>query len=54
MPSPFTKMHLVFIARGPVNDHKLQRAVKLSVEKYCSVSASLGEVDVTWEARIES
>ena len=54
VPSPFTKMHLVFIARGPVNDHKLQRAVKLSVEKYCSVSASLGEVDVTWEARIES
>ena len=51
VPSPFTKMHLVFIAKGAVDDHKLQRAVKLSVEKYCSVSATLGDVEVTWEAR---
>ena len=53
IPSPFTAMHLVFIARGPVDEHKLQRAVRLSVEKYCSVSKTLGEVVVTWEARRE-
>jgi putative redox protein len=54
VPSPFTRVKLVFIARGKVDDHKLQRAVQLSVEKYCSVSATLAsEVEVTWEARLE-
>ena len=36
-PSPFTKVHLRFVAHGGVDAHKLERAVKLSVEKYCSV-----------------
>ncbi len=54
VPSPFTRITLVFVARGKVDDHKLQRAVKLSVEKYCSVSATLApEVVVSWEARLE-
>lgn len=52
-PSPFTQMKLVFIARGQVDQHKLERAVSLSVEKYCSARATLGGVDVTWEARLE-
>ena len=55
VPSPFTRIKLVFVARGKVDDHKLQRAVKLSVEKYCSVSATLaGDVELTWEARLEA
>ncbi len=55
VPSPFTAMHLVFIARGAVDERKLQRAVSLGVEKYCSVSATLAEdVKITWEARLES
>lgn len=55
VPSPFTRINLVFVARGNVDDHKLQRAVKLSVEKYCSVSVTLSsEVAVTWEARLEA
>ena len=55
VPSPFTKIHLVFVATGNVDAHKLQRAVGLAVEKYCSVSAALrDDVDVTWEARLES
>lgn len=53
IPSPFTRMKLVFVARGNVDEHKLQRAVSLAVEKYCSVSATLGDVDITWEARRE-
>lgn len=52
-PSPFTAMKLVFVARGSVDEHKLQRAVSLSVEKYCSARATLGDVVVTWEARLE-
>ena len=55
VPSPFTRVKLVFVARGKVDDHKLQRAVKLAVEKYCSVSATLAsDVEITWEARLES
>ena len=52
-PAPFTRMKLVFIAQGDVNDAKLQRAVSLAVEKYCSARATLGGVEVTWEARRE-
>ena len=52
-PAPFTRMKLVFIAKGEVNDAKLQRAVSLAVEKYCSARATLGGVEVTWEARRE-
>ena len=54
VPSPFARMKLVFVARGKVDEHKLQRAVSLAVEKYCSARASLGpDVEVTWEARLE-
>jgi putative redox protein len=54
-PSPFVRMKLVFVARGNgLDDHKLQRAVALAVEKYCSARATLDAgVDVTWEARID-
>jgi putative redox protein len=53
-PSPFLRMKVVFLAKGAVDDKKLQRAVSLSVEKYCSVRATLGSgVEVTWEARRE-
>lgn len=56
VPSPFVAMKLVFVARGTgLDDHKLQRAVGLAVEKYCSARANLGpEVAVRWEARIEA
>jgi putative redox protein len=52
-PSPFTAMKLVFVARGAVDDHKLQRAVSLAVDKYCSARATLGNLEITWEARRE-
>jgi putative redox protein len=52
--SPFTRMKLVFVARGRVDEHKLQRAVGLAVEKYCSARATLGgDVEVVWEAKLE-
>ncbi|MDQ3032600.1 MAG: OsmC family protein [Myxococcota bacterium] len=53
-PSPFTRVRIVFVARGSVDEHKLRRAVSLSVEKYCSVRATMsGDVDVQWDARLE-
>lgn len=50
-PAPLTRAHLKFIAHGGVNAHKLERAVQLAVEKYCSVSESLkSEIQITHEA----
>jgi putative redox protein len=54
IPAPFTRMKLVFVAKGAVDEGKLQRAVSLAVEKYCSARATLGGVEVTWEARREA
>lgn len=52
-PAPFVRAKLVFEASGAVDPHKLERAVGLAVEKYCSVGATLsGDVEVTWEARL--
>lgn len=53
VPAPFTKIEMVFYARGAVDDHKLQRATQLAVEKYCSVAATLDpKVEVTWRAQL--
>lgn len=53
VPSPYTAIELVFSARGAIDDHKLQRAVGLAVEKYCSVSASLKpEIKISWRAQL--
>ncbi len=42
IPSPFTKIHLSFKIHGENLDlPKCEKAVSLSLEKYCSVSASL-------------
>jgi putative redox protein len=52
VPSPFTHIRLVFTATGGVDDHKLQRAAALAVEKYCSAIASLNPaLQVSWLAR---
>lgn len=52
-PAPFVAAHLVFKAKGDIADNKLQRAVALSVEKYCSVGLSLDpNIKVTWEAQL--
>lgn len=42
-PKVFTHIHLHFIVTGRQLDaHKVERAIKLSAEKYCSASAMLG------------
>ena len=40
-PYAFTKIHLHYIVRGQVNPEKLERAIRLSEDKYCSVLATL-------------
>ena len=44
MPDPpytFTSIHLFYIVRGNVNPDKLEKAIRLSEDKYCSVISSL-------------
>ena len=41
IPAVFTKIHLKFKGYGPIDLGKLQSAVDLSIEKYCSVSRML-------------
>ncbi|MES9880726.1 MAG: OsmC family protein, partial [Sedimenticola sp.] len=44
-PKVFTRIHVHFIVSGPgLTEKALERAVKLSAEKYCSASLMLGEV----------
>lgn len=51
IPAVYESVHLRYEVGGDIPDNKLQRAVKLSVEKYCSVASMLlPSVVVTWEA----
>ncbi|PHQ79690.1 MAG: hypothetical protein COB65_12280 [Thalassobium sp.] len=40
-PSLFDKIHVTFHAKGDLDEKKLNRAVSLSMEKYCSVAMTL-------------
>lgn len=40
-PSVYTSIHLTYLVRGEVSKKSMEDAVKLSKEKYCSVSAML-------------
>jgi len=52
-PKVFTKIHLTFIFKGAnLNKANIEKAVKLSQEKYCSVSAMLSKsVDISYEIK---
>ncbi|RUO76824.1 OsmC family protein [Pseudidiomarina taiwanensis] len=54
-PAVFTKIHLHFIVTGTdVNPTHVERAVKLSADKYCSVAKMLeASVELTHDFRIE-
>lgn len=53
-PKVFTKIHLVYIVTGRgLAAHHVERAVKLSQEKYCSASLMLGKVaELTHEWKV--
>jgi putative redox protein len=53
-PKVFTKIHLHFVVTGAgLDPDKVARAVRLSVEKYCSASAMLGvTAEITHEVEI--
>lgn len=41
VPSVFTEMHVRFVLTGTVDQDKADKAVALSMEKYCSVAAMM-------------
>jgi putative redox protein len=44
VPKVFTKIHVHFVVSGKgLNEGQVERAVKLSAEKYCSASIMLGK-----------
>jgi putative redox protein len=52
VPAVFTDVHMRFVASGDFPDDRLQRAVELSVDKYCSVATMLQpDVKITWSAQ---
>ena len=54
-PKAYTRMKLIYIFKGmDLPLEKLKRAVELSMEKYCSVLATLkGTVDIEYEIERE-
>ncbi|MFY7944135.1 MAG: OsmC family protein [Crocinitomicaceae bacterium] len=54
-PAPFEAMHLIFTVDQNVPVDKLERAIVLSKEKYCSVSLSLNPaINITYEVKVIS
>lgn len=56
VPKVFTDIHLEFVIVGTdINEKHVERAVKLSADKYCSVAKMLEtSVNITHSYRIES
>ena len=54
VPAVFTKIHLHWEATGEVLPEKLQRAVALSMEKYCSAAAMLSKTaEITFSSAVK-
>lgn len=54
VPSLFTKIHVHYDLYGDVNEKKAERAVNLSMEKYCSVAMILKEsAEITWSYELK-
>lgn len=50
IPNIFTGIHIKYILGGVTDQSKAERAVSLSMEKYCSVSKMLEKTaEITWE-----
>ncbi len=56
IPKVFTKIHVHFVVTGQdLNEKQVDRAVKLSAEKYCSASIMLGKAcEITHDYSVEA
>ncbi len=54
VPSPFKKIHVHFRFHGSPDRDKLQRAIDLSMMKYCSAAATLrASSEITYDFTVE-
>ncbi len=53
-PRVFTDIHVHYLLSGKLDEKKVERACRLSMEKLCSVSLMLkaGGVNITWDYEI--
>jgi putative redox protein len=52
-PQVWTKLEILFRLRGKLDESAVKRAIQLSEEKYCSVSATLKKTaELTWRFEI--
>jgi len=53
-PSLWANINIVFELKGTIDPDKAKKACELSMEKYCSVAATLKEARcrITWEVRV--
>ena len=48
-PAPFEKIHVKFALEGELDRDKVQRAIELSMDVYCSAAKTLEQAaDITW------
>lgn len=54
VPSLFTDIHLHYVLHGPLDSRKVERAISMSVDKYCSVARLLEKTaNITWDYEIQ-
>lgn len=54
VPAVFKKIHLHFELSGPLKPEKVEQALRLAVEKYCSVGRMLEKTaTITWDFTIK-
>ena len=53
-PSLWETIHIVFQLKGDIDPDKAKKACELSLDKYCSVAATLrpGHTNITWEVKV--
>ena len=53
-PSLWANIHIVFELKGDIDPDKAKKACELSMNKYCSVAATLKEArcTITWEVKV--
>lgn len=52
-PAVFTNIEIIFLLYGNLDDEKVNKAIDLSMQKYCSVSAMLQDkVDIKYSYKI--
>jgi putative redox protein len=53
-PSLWKTIHILFALKGNIDAEKAKRACELSIDKYCSVAATLraAGADISWEVKV--